>query len=200
MSFLVGLFVLSLVSCAKSSSYLWIVRVSVENDNAVVDHPNPRLGWLLVPLGNHQNVSQNAYQILVASNQVLLNSEKPDLWDTGKVYSNESWNIRYEGKTIKPGQTVFWAVRVWDQDNVVTEYTQDSWRQEFDINQWSAKWIGAPENFQQVAFKNLQTEDKQVIKSHPGLKPVSYFRKTFSIVEPVERGVIYCTAKGIFMG
>lgn len=199
MRFLVSLFIFSLLSYSKSSSDLWIVHISVENDNIIVDHPNPSLGWLLVPFGNGKNNSQTAYQILVASTQELLDLEKADLWNTGKVNSNQSWNVRYEGKAIKPGQTVFWAVRVWDQNDVVSEYCQDSWRQEFDMAQWSAKWISAPEKFQKEAFRDLQYEDKQVIQSHPGLKPVLYFRKTFSITETVKSGVAYCTARGLFM-
>lgn len=96
-----------------------------------VDSPNPRLGWILnaqetdngeIP----KNQSQTAYQIIAASSKELLSSGKPDLWDSEKVQSDRTFHVRYQGKALLPGQTVFWTVRVWDQDNQVSAYAKVS--------------------------------------------------------------------------
>lgn len=200
MKFDSGIILFCALFFANGSSDLWVNQVSVEGDNDVIDHRHPRLGWFLVSTSNKQNITQKAYQILVASSQDLLNAEQPDLWNTGKVQSDQTWNIKYEGKSLKPGQTAFWAVKVWDPNNRESDYCQGSWRQEFDISQWTAKWISAPKGLKESAFSNIAEEDEEIIKQHPGLKPVLYFRKTFNVEEKIDSAIIYCTAKGIFTG
>lgn len=92
-----------------------------------VDSPNPRLSWISeirsAKNGTFpKNLDQSAYQILVATNKFLVSIGKPDLWDTKKTISNRTFGVRYEGKTLTPGQTVFWSVRVWDQRDVMSIY------------------------------------------------------------------------------
>lgn len=94
-----------------------------------VDNPNPRLSWILKvnPSENRiilKDVKQTAYQICVATSIKILQNDTGDLWDTGKVKSDDSINIRYEGKKLKPSEKVFWRVRIWDQNDVVTNYSR----------------------------------------------------------------------------
>lgn len=92
-----------------------------------VDSPNPRLAWILKPYNTiNFKLSQTAYQIIVASSAELLESEKPDLWDSEKVNSDNTINVRYQGKILEPGQRVFWTVRVWDQVDDVSAYANVS--------------------------------------------------------------------------
>lgn len=101
----------------------------LENPHGV-DSRNPRLGWKLDPTPQlaavPKNLTQKAYQIMVATNKQLLINKKPDLWDTKEVFSDRTFDIRYEGKPLEPGQTVFWTVRVWGQDNNVSAYVHVS--------------------------------------------------------------------------
>ena len=56
-----------------------------------IGKPCPRLSWQLVftaPRGE----SQTAYRILAALNLQLLQVDKDDLWDSGKVSSDQSIN------------------------------------------------------------------------------------------------------------
>jgi alpha-L-rhamnosidase len=112
-----------------------------------VDVLNPRLEWVLAPADiNLRDLSQTAYQVLVASSPDLLNQGKCDLWNSGKVHSGEMNMVAYEGKELKSHQTVWWKVRVWDQALKISGWS--------DVNQWTmgllkpadwsgAKWIGA---------------------------------------------------------
>lgn len=184
---------------SPNSTSLWIPRLTVNYENAVVDQRNPSFGWAVYDVYTIYS-SQSAYRIIVASTEELLNSERPDLWDTGKIYSNESWNIRYEGKAVEPGQTVFAGVKIWDQNDLATVYTKASWRQEFNTAHWTAKWISPPESLLQTAFTNILPEEEEIVKSHPGIQPVLYFRKIFSIEDPIESAIVYCSAKGMFIG
>lgn len=64
----------------------------------------------------------------------------------------------------------------------------------------SPKWIGASKRVQVEALKGLEAVDKNVIRTHPGLKPVLYFRKKFSFKEPVATAEVLISAKGVFQG
>ena len=43
----------------------------------------------------------------------VLDRDRADLWDSGRVASTDSTWIRYGGKTLASGQRVYWKVRVW---------------------------------------------------------------------------------------
>ena len=53
-----------------------------------IDVTEPRLSWILD--SNDRNEKQVAYQILVASSESKLSPGKADLWDSGKVSSDQS--------------------------------------------------------------------------------------------------------------
>lgn len=67
-------------------------------------------------------------------------------------------------------------------------------------HKWRGQWIKGSRNFQEDIIKKLKSEDSQVIKNRPGLKPVLYFRKTFFSDKCVKKGTVYITSKGVFKG
>ena len=108
-----------------------------------VDTAQPRLFWKLT--SDSRGDKQTAYEILVASSRELLAQDKGDLWSSGKVKSDETIHIRYNGKPLKSSQQIFWKVRSWDQDRKVSAWsalatftmgvlTEADW--------CGAKWIG----------------------------------------------------------
>lgn len=75
----------------------------------------PSFSWIVNDTQN--NIIQTAYQIQIASNPKKLSdspSQKPDLWDTGKVQSSESSARLYEGKKLTPNMVYYWRVRTWN--------------------------------------------------------------------------------------
>lgn len=112
-----------------TESYLYVTNLTVEylRNPKAVDSANPRLGWIPL-IGSAKNgtfpndLDQAAYQILVATNQHRLSIGNPDLWNSNKTYSDRTFGVTYQGKELKPGQTVFWTVRVWDQRDVMSYY------------------------------------------------------------------------------
>jgi len=72
----------------------------------------PFFGWI-VPCDTNNTV-QTAYQILVADNKQTLLSDSGSLWNTGKVFSNRSANITYNGRSLKQGEIYYWKVKIWD--------------------------------------------------------------------------------------
>ena len=130
------------------------LRCEYQTNPLGVDVPNPRLFWKLESPMRGQR--QTAYQILVASSADVLAKDKGDLWDSGKVASDETIQIPYRGQPLKSSQQVFWKVRVWDKDGKASAWSQPaSWTMGvlndadrpspggFGVAGWQAQWIGA---------------------------------------------------------
>src|SRR5262245_325953 len=79
-----------------------------------IDATKPRLSWLIK--SDVRGERQTAYQVLVASSEQLLKAERGDLWDSGKVASDQSIQLAYAGRELASHQQCFWKVRVWDKD------------------------------------------------------------------------------------
>lgn len=79
----------------------------------------PEYSWIVPEKG----ISQNAFQILVASSKERINNNIADVWDSGRRLTHHSTNIRHEGKSLQPNSVYFWKVRIWDQENRLSEYS-----------------------------------------------------------------------------
>jgi len=88
---------------------------------------------------------QSAYQILIASSEEKLNANIGDKWDSGKVASEQSVNVSYEGSALTSGEQCHWKVRCWDKDDKASEYSNPAMFEMGLLNQsdWEGKWIGA---------------------------------------------------------
>lgn len=80
-----------------------------------IDEPNPRFSYLID--SDEYNTFQSAYRILVASRKELLRENQADLWDSGKVVSSKTSQIRYEGKPLQFGQKCFIQCIAYDEDD-----------------------------------------------------------------------------------
>jgi alpha-L-rhamnosidase len=87
---------------------------------------------------------QTAYQILVASSEEKLKAGEGDLWDSGKVISDQSTQVPYQGKGLSSRQHCYWKVRVWDKDGEANGYSDPaSWEMALlSPSDWKAQWIG----------------------------------------------------------
>lgn len=106
----------------------------------------PEYGWA-VPKGA---VTQSAYQVLVSSSQENSNNNIGDIWDSGQVSSNASSEIEHNGQELKPGETYFWTVRIWDEDNRLSKYSEP---QSFTMSAQRGKTITTPNSFQIDSIK-----------------------------------------------
>ena len=110
-----------------------------------IDVLRPRLGWMMengfvfAPRGHRQT----AYQVLVSSSTELLALNKGDMWDSGRVTSDQSIDVEYAGKPLKSGKRYNWKVRVWDNTMKPSEWSKPAfWTMGMlKPGDWSAKWI-----------------------------------------------------------
>lgn len=90
---------------------------------------------------------QSAWQVLVASNLRELKANHGDLWDSGKVASDQSIHVRYAGKALSSEQQCYWKVRVWDEQGQPSAWSKPArWTMGLlKPSDWHAKWIGLDE-------------------------------------------------------
>ena len=118
-----------------------------------VDMPNPRLFWKLD--SRERGQFQTAYRILVASTVEALASDQGDLWDSGRVNSDETVQIPYAGRRLNSSQQSTWKVRVWDRLGVASGWSQPaSWTMGLLAEaDWRAQWIASPTNYETLLLR-----------------------------------------------
>ncbi len=109
-----------------------------------IDASSPRFSWILT--AEKRGEVQSAYQVLVASSRALLDADTGDLWDSGKVASDESAQIAYAGKPLVSRENCYWKVRAWDRAGHAGAWSSIAqWQMGLlQPSDWGAKWI-APE-------------------------------------------------------
>jgi alpha-L-rhamnosidase len=153
----------------------------------------PRLSWTLE--SGQRGQVQTAYRILVASNPKLLSKDTGDLWDSGKVASDESAQISYGGKPLATQMCCYWKVRVWDRDDRASSWSKPAgWTMGLlQPEDWKAKWIAfdASRQRDQAGRKLDFTGARWIWHAGGDAKagvPVGtrYFRKDFEVPEDRE--------------
>jgi len=126
--------------------------VTVENPRAEyikdpmgIDQWPPRLGWEV--RSPQRGCAQTAYEIQAATTPEKLADGECDLWDSGKVASDNSTRVAYAGKPLPSGGRAYWRARVWDGQCHVSEYSAPAF---FEMGllkneDWQGRWIGASE-------------------------------------------------------
>lgn len=124
------------------------LRTEYRKDPPGIDETQPRLSWKLQAAdAKARNLRQTAYRIIVSSSAALAASGKGDLWDTGRVASDQNVHVVYQGKPLASGQPVWWRVMVWDQDGRPSAWSETA-RWSMGLlrpEDWKGKWIGRDE-------------------------------------------------------
>ncbi|MCE5185572.1 MAG: glycoside hydrolase family 78 protein [Planctomycetaceae bacterium] len=191
---------LSLAASGRAELSTQYLRCEYRVDPLGIDKAKPRLSWTLESAKRGQ--WQTAYQVLAASDASTLEVGKADLWDSGKVTSGNTTAVYYGGKTLVSNSTILWKVRVWDQDDVASDWSAPAkWSKGLlDPADWKARWIGY--DIQEHPLPEPAViRQAQWIWSQPNANlkaPVgtAYFRRTFELPEDwiIKKAECYYTA------
>ncbi len=88
---------------------------------AVIRDLTPEFAWIVSD--PKRGARQGAYQIQVARRRTNLENSAPDVWDSGKVQSDQSINVSHGGTALQPGMDYFWRVKTWDGNQVEGAYS-----------------------------------------------------------------------------
>jgi alpha-L-rhamnosidase len=160
------------------------LRCEYQDQPLGIDHPAPRLSWTLESFVRGQK--QTAYRVLVARSIQILQADRGDLWDSGKVESNQSVNIMYAGDVLVSGQRCFWKVIVWDKDGISSDWSNpSSWEMGLlKASDWKGYWINDG--------KPLPEKDADFYRDDPA----PLFRREFKLSGPVRSARLYISALG----
>jgi len=146
-----------------------------------IDIERPRFSWQI--LSEESNIKQIAYEIRVADSRNNFNNRNNIIWSSGRVISDQSVNIDYQGLLLKSIQRAYWQVRIWDNNHNVTLWSEPAFWETgiLDNKLWTASWI---------CMKN---EKKTTIS-----QPCKYFRKEFMTSKKVSSARVYVTSLGLY--
>jgi alpha-L-rhamnosidase len=155
------------------------LRCEYRVNPAGMDVAQPRLSWIL--RGDRRGEGQGAYQVLVARTRAALQRNEGDLWDSGRVESDQSMHVVYQGKPLTSALHCFWKVRVWDQHDRPSPWSEPAWWTMGLLSRrdWKARWIAA---------------------AHIGVGalPAAMLRRPFRLDGRVRRATAYAAALGLY--
>lgn len=119
------------------------LRCEYLEDPLGIDALQPRLSWGLA--GGGPGARQKAYRITVASDRERLSAGDADLWDTGRVDSDETVHIRYDGTPLHSAQRCWWRVDLWANDDRPGAPSDPAWWETglMRPSEWIARWLTA---------------------------------------------------------
>ena len=149
-----------------------------------------------------RNWRQSAYQILVASSTESLSAGRADVWDSGKVNSDESVGVRYGGPKLESRKRYYWSVRVWDADGKESQSSESAWWETGLLNKedWHAKWItwGNPdEASDRNPIRWIWVSGQDAFAMVP--KTSAEFRIAVDVPDRPREAVLYLLARGHFV-
>lgn len=146
-TFRVSLFIamiLAVVSQCNAVEDVGKLRCEYLESPLGMDAQKPRLSWVFE--SDERGQRQTAYQVIVASTPEILAKDQGDLWDSGRVDSDQTIHVEYAGKPLVSKQRCYWKVRVWDKDGRELPWSKPSlWTMGLlTASEWEARWIACP--------------------------------------------------------
>ena len=111
-----------------------------------IDTAKPRFSWIVEDAT--PGAKQTAYQVQAASSLEKLAQGEADLWDSGKVASDETLGIDYGGSPLASNSFCWWRIKVWDGSGKESGWSKAATFSTglLQPEDWKAKWIGAPQD------------------------------------------------------
>ncbi|MEY4387901.1 MAG: hypothetical protein RLY20_3184, partial [Verrucomicrobiota bacterium] len=135
-----------------------------------------------------RNAVQTAYQIVAASSRELLARNHGDLWDSGKILTNQSVGIAYQGTPLKSSQQAFWKVRVWDWSGRPSAWSKPAaWTMGLLAEaDWQAQWLNDG--------KSNPNRDADFYQEDPA----PLFRREFAVRKKITRARLHICGLGYY--
>ena len=149
------------VNCSQQSFAPTGLMVDLlrQPSEAVITDPQPEFSWI-VPSGTQEQV---AYQLLVASEQSMLNESDADLWNSGKENSLQSSNIAYSGKPLQENSSYWWQVKIWDNAGKETAWSEPQQFHTGSFERNQDEWSGQSQ-WRELRDSVWVAEDRQIAR------------------------------------
>ena len=172
-------------SCSLNEKLIGISNLRCENlvNPIAIEKQAPLLSWNMV--SEERGQKQSAYRILVSTSKNSLKKDVGDYWDTGKIPSDKSINVTYEGRKLKSRDVLYWKVKVWDKEGSESSWSNISkWEMSLlEQDDWEASWIGISEDMDPYSTKTY---------------PAPYFRKASDIHRKIKSAKVFVSGLGYY--
>lgn len=161
-----------------------------------IAEPAPALSWQLQ--SGKRNVTQTAYRILVADRQELLEKNTGNIWDSEKVMSAASIQVKYAGKPLEAARTYYWKLMVWDNQGQTSAWsTPTRWQMGLPAKEdWKqAQWI-AYNAIPDSLINPLPIDGAKDKGRNNNILPL--LRREFTINKPVAKATVFISGLGHF--
>ena len=166
-----------------AASTLTELRVEMQENPVGIGTLIPRFSW---QISTHKGgVMQKAYQIIVAETEKGLKNASSVMWQSDKVYSDQSVLVKYGGSPLESGKRYFWQVKVWTNKGEECISKIQHWDMALlKPSDWRGKWIGL--------------DNERIPEDEHGRTtvPACYLRKEFRVNAPVKRAMLYVCGLG----
>lgn len=182
---LLGMFFSCTVRAVTETVQLKNLRTEMLTDPDGIGSVNPRLSWELA--GDQRGIEQTAYQVMVASTPQKLANDEGDLWNSGKVESDQSIHVVYQGEPLGSRTKCYWKVKVWSKNGESAWSEPAYWSMGLmNYKDWSGRWIGLDRSF------DWESEEKY------SRLAARYFRKEFKAEKEIKSASAYIIGLGLY--
>ena len=165
-------------------------------DPAGIDEKQPRLSWRLLPTdADACDQRQTAYQVGVNGDLEALGEDQGNLWDSGRVASDQNTQVVYGGKPLTSRLACFWKVRVKDERGVWSGGSEPArWTMGLlEPSDWTGQWIGSDQFAERYPHQIWESKPTGPTKNSI-VDP--WLRRSFVLDEQPQRAVIYVASVG----
>ena len=162
-----------------------------------IDIAHPRLSWQLQDSG--RGARQGAYEIRVGSSPEGLAQGRADVWDSGRVESDQSVNVPYRGPAVESRRRYYWQVRVWGVQGQASSYSEAGWWEMglLSPGDWKAKWITPDMPIERGDYESAPkwiwaADGNALTNATPGKHD---FRFSFNLAQKPKEATLFITAK-----
>ena len=164
--------------------------------HAVINNDKLSFSWQME--SDKNNAFQESYEIEIC------NEYNKVIWNSGRINSSNSINVKYEGITLKGRGQYFFKIKVWNNYGEFAESQFKNFEIGLSKEDWIAKWIEADkdivsvkEDFNMGKVFSYHSNPAE-IREIPLDSPIE-FSKEFKIKnKKVKKARIYVTAHGIY--
>lgn len=181
-----AIFLIGLLASFYSNAQVTVENLRCEmRENPQGIDQVPRFSWQL--RSDQREVTQEYWQILVATSREKLNASIGDCWNSGWVIGSSSILQSYKGDPLKSDRAYFWKVKVKTNKGETAWSKVGNWSMGLlSEHDWLAKWIG---------YDKSSSWDSVTQWSRLSAR---YFRKSFESKDAIKRATVYIAGLGLY--
>ncbi|MHA1339906.1 MAG: family 78 glycoside hydrolase catalytic domain [Promethearchaeota archaeon] len=184
-----------------NSIIVYDLRVEYLKNPMGIDIKKPLFSWKMKIEAENEakyNLIQSGFRIIVDSNKDNIENDIGNVWDSGKIESNNNFAQEYNGKELESNKKYFWKVKVWlksgqkeEGQEIETDWSEIAYWTTgfFTKKEFRGKWIGPKVSIKRKIEHILNSYSKS---------PATYLRRSFEIDGKIIRATLYSTALGIY--